>query len=173
MRYIVSFPISHVLGSNSLFICFCFCFACLFVILTSLLSVEANIGGCNKAWHHVCITWGNGKVTVYHGKDIVKEQNLGSGSYRIPNGRFILGQKVFNSTSYDSAYSFEGVFSQINVWKSALDLENIRLLYLTCGWAQGDILKWDDFKSDKNDITPKNTDCPEIRGRVALNCTQL
>ena len=77
---------------------------------------------------------------------------------------------MFNSTHYDSDYSFKGEISQVNMWDRELDDKDVRLLYLTCGWAPGNVLNWDQFATDFSSKVKKgNTGCPSIRGKEKRN----
>lgn len=89
-------------------------------------------------------------------------------SFNFPEGIFLLGQKL-GASGYEADYAFKGLFNEVNVWTQVLDKKSVRLLFLTCGWAQGDNLEWKKFRNNKSGVKISSIDYPRTRGNDLIN----
>ncbi len=111
-------------------------------------SVTANDG----VWHHICVSWENhsGSWKFYKDCLLIEEgTNFKRGHTIRQGGTLVLGQDQDSvGGGFESAQSFQGVLSNVNVWDHVLSAAQITEMSTSCQldeWNEANLYKWPDF----------------------------
>ncbi|XP_052257236.1 sushi, von Willebrand factor type A, EGF and pentraxin domain-containing protein 1-like isoform X1 [Dreissena polymorpha] len=128
--------------------------------------VKANTG----QWMHVCVLWSSNRGTwrIYmngipsdSGKNLAKGRNIKGG------GVFVIGQEQDSlGGDFNSAETFIGKITQLNMWSREFTSAEIDKLRLSCGRQLGNVIAWTDisgnvFGAVRESPTDFCKDCPE------------
>lgn len=135
----------------------------------SQTSVTANDG----EWHQICFSWENSLGSWKFYKDcILKEEGTGfKKGYTIrEGGTLVLGQDQDSvGAGFQSAQSFQGKLSNVNVWDHVLPDTQIKEMSTSClldEWNEANVFKWPDFLSQGGARLVKPSPCkPLAMGR--------
>ncbi|XP_052776199.1 sushi, von Willebrand factor type A, EGF and pentraxin domain-containing protein 1-like isoform X1 [Mya arenaria] len=99
-------------------------------------------------WHHVCVLWSSnrGSWRLYvDGLPSDSGRRLASGQTIKGGGVFVIGQEQDSlGGDFNSAETFIGQLSQLNVWSRELSLTDIENLRTSCEKVMGDVISWTD-----------------------------
>ena len=117
-----------------------------FLLCNRQLSVSAN----DNNWHHICVTWKNTAGLMHFYKDGVlsaNATNFKTGHVIRSGGSLMLGQEQDSFASgLDSAQSFQGFLSNLNVWDYVVCQEIIKRMSKVCMSGRGNVYEWSNFK---------------------------
>uniref|UniRef100_T1IZH3 Sushi, von Willebrand factor type A, EGF and pentraxin domain-containing protein 1 n=1 Tax=Strigamia maritima TaxID=126957 RepID=T1IZH3_STRMM len=106
-------------------------------------------------WHHYLMTWGSfdGTWRLYKdGEQVADGSGVGVG---IPlwRGYMVIGQDQNTlGGGFRQIDSFKGIISQVNLWDFAMEVEEVKQLYRSCGYI-GNVIGWPDFQTTLPDGT--------------------
>lgn len=116
------------------------------IVLYRQLSVSANDGN----WHHICATWENSAGLLKFYKDGVlsaNETNFKEGHVVRAGGSLMLGQEQDSyGGGLDSAQSFQGFLSNLNMWNYVVCGDLITEMSKACLSGEGNVHEWSHFK---------------------------
>lgn len=107
--------------------------------------MSANDGN----WHHICVSWENTAGSLKFFKDgalSASETNFKTGYKIRSGGSLVLGQNQDSLASViNSAHSFQGFLSNLNVWDYVLCEEIVTRLSKVCLLGEGNVYNWSYF----------------------------
>ncbi len=128
--------------------CWLVCSHCLIELLTFILYVRhLSLSAKDGYWHHICVSWENtaGSLNVYKdGMLSASDRNFKAGHTIRAQGSMMLGQN--QAGGLDSARSYQGFLSNLNVWDYVLCQVIITRMSKACLSGEGNVHKWSHFK---------------------------
>ncbi|CAH3185718.1 unnamed protein product, partial [Porites evermanni] len=89
----------------------------------------------NGKWHHICLVWTSegGKFTLHNDLSILLETKLSEGEKIPGGGEFVVGLTEDLAKEDPQAGQFIGLISHVNIFKKALDRQEIEWMSHGCG----------------------------------------
>ena len=111
-----------------------------------------SISAFNGLWHHICATWqsSTGSWKFYKDGDLKEQGTSFKRGHTIrQGGTLVLGQDQDSvGGDFESAQSFQGMLSNVNIWDLVLDSIQIGKLSKSCLLDEATdrkVYKWLDF----------------------------
>ncbi|XP_078358813.1 uncharacterized protein LOC144643433 [Oculina patagonica] len=130
------------------------------------IAVTANDG----AWHHICVSWASssGSLKFYKDGDLKDEgTNFKRGHTIRQGGTLVLGQDQDSvGGGFESAQSFQGMLSVVNVWDQTLAAARIKEMSQSCPLDkqnEGNVYKWPDFLLHGGAMLVKPSPCEPFK----------
>ena len=127
---------------------------------------DTSVAAFNGQWHHICLSWESslGSWKFYkNGALKAQGSNLKKGYTIRQGGTVVLGQDQDSvGGRFDSAQSFQGMLSNVNLWNQALADSQIELMSKSCLSDEASdrkVYKWLDFLREGGATLVKPSPC--------------